>query len=123
MTPIVVLGFGLYASVRLRFPWAHYFRHMFSGMNIKAGENSASPFEALCMLLGGQVGTGNIIGVATSLAAGGPGALLWMMLTAFAGMSTALAENVLVQLYKHRTPDGLIRAARSITCAMVLAPG
>jgi AGCS family alanine or glycine:cation symporter len=63
-------------------------------------KNKVSSFSAFCMALSGRVGTGNIVGVATALALGGPGAVFWMWIIAFFGASTAFVESTLAQLYR-----------------------
>lgn len=71
-----------------------------------AGEKSASgvsSFEALSMALSGRVGTGNIIGTASAIAFGGPGAIFWMWVTAFIGAATAFIESTLAQVYKEES--------------------
>lgn len=71
-----------------------------------AGEKSASgvsSFEALSMALSGRVGTGNIVGTATAIAFGGPGAIFWMWVTAFIGAATAFIESTLAQVYKEES--------------------
>ncbi len=63
-------------------------------------KNKVSSFSAFCMALSGRVGTGNIVGVATAIALGGPGAVFWMWVIAFFGASTAFVESTLAQLYR-----------------------
>ena len=63
-------------------------------------KNKVSSFSAFCMALSGRVGTGNIVGVATALALGGPGSVFWMWVIAFFGASTAFVESTLAQLYR-----------------------
>ena len=63
-------------------------------------KNKVSSFSAFCMALSGRVGTGNIVGVATAIALGGPGAIFWMWLIAFFGASTAFVESTLAQIYR-----------------------
>lgn len=65
-------------------------------------ESGVSSFEALSMALSGRVGTGNIIGTASAIAFGGPGAVFWMWVTAFIGASTAFVESTLAQIYKEK---------------------
>lgn len=95
------LGAGLYFSLRTRFMQvrhvAEMIRLMFRGQRSDAG---VSPFQALAMSLSGRVGTGNIAGVATAIAFGGPGAVFWMWMVAFLGASTAYIESTLAQIYK-----------------------
>ena len=71
--------------------------------NEEDGEGEVTSFGALCTALSATIGTGNIVGVATAIAAGGPGALFWMVLTAFLGMATKYAEGLLA--IKYRTID------------------
>ena len=73
-----------------------------------SGEGDISSFGALCTALAATVGTGNIIGVATALAAGGPGALFWMWLAAFFGMATKYAEGVLAIKYRQTDANGQV---------------
>ncbi len=65
-----------------------------------------SSFQALCTALGGTVGVGNVVGVATAIAAGGPGAIFWMWIAAFFGMMTKYAEIVLGIFYRKKNSDG-----------------
>ena len=73
-----------------------------------SGEGDISSFGALCTALAATVGTGNIIGVATALAAGGPGALFWMWFAAFFGMATKYAEGVLAIKYRQFDENGQV---------------
>jgi len=66
----------------------------------KEGKMGFSPYQALCVSISGRVGTGNIVGVATAIAFGGPGSVFWMWVIAFLGASTAFTESTLAQLYK-----------------------
>lgn len=71
------------------------------------GENTGvTPFQSACTALAATIGTGNIVGVATALTAGGPGALFWMWVSAAIGMMTAYAETSLGQRYRYRQADG-----------------
>jgi AGCS family alanine or glycine:cation symporter len=72
----------------------------------KGGEGEVSSFGALCTALSATIGTGNIVGVATAIVAGGPGALFWMWIAAFFGMATKYAEGVLAIKYRVIEPDG-----------------
>lgn len=95
------LGVGLYFSVRTRFLQVRYVGEMvkltFQGEKSEAGVSS---FQALALSLSGRVGTGNIAGVATAIAFGGPGAVFWMWLVAFLGAGSAYVESTLAQIYK-----------------------
>jgi len=78
-----------------------------NGKNDKAGDGKTiSSFQALCTALGGTVGVGNVVGVATAIATGGPGAVFWMWFAAFFGMITKYAEIVLGIYYRKRTESG-----------------
>lgn len=104
------LGTGLYFSLRTRFMQLRglkeMIRLMFSGQSSAAGVSS---FQALAMSLSGRVGTGNIAGVATAIAFGGPGAVFWMWMVAFLGASTAYVESTLAQIYKEKDEKGQYR--------------
>ncbi|VEG43474.1 amino acid carrier protein [Mycolicibacterium flavescens] len=99
------LAAGVYFSARSRFVQVRQVREMVRLM--LKGEKSpsgVSSFQALTMSLAGRVGTGNIAGVATAIAFGGPGALFWMWAVAFLGASTSFVECTLGQIYKTRDP-------------------
>ncbi|GIZ08129.1 sodium:alanine symporter family protein [Flavobacterium sp. UMI-01] len=100
---ILCLGTGLYFSIRTRFLQLRHLKEMilllFDG---KSTDSGVSSFQALAMSLAGRVGTGNIAGVATAIAFGGPGALFWMWMVAFLGASTAFIEATLAQIYKEK---------------------
>lgn len=103
---ILILSTGIYLSVRMGFL---QIRHLgkalkFMVKNENGGNGEVTSFGALCTAMSATIGTGNIVGVATALAAGGPGALFWMVLAAFFGMATKYAEGVLA--IKYRTIDG-----------------
>ncbi|MEG3192689.1 alanine/glycine:cation symporter family protein [Lysobacter sp. D1-1-M9] len=104
------LGAGLYFSIRTRFMQVRGFGEMirliFRGQSSDAGVSS---FQALAISLSGRVGTGNIAGVATAIAFGGPGAVFWMWVVAFLGASTAYVESTLAQIYKEKDDNGQYR--------------
>jgi AGCS family alanine or glycine:cation symporter len=104
------LGLGLYFSIRTRFMQVRgvpeMIRLIFNNKSSRAGVSS---FQALAMSLGGRVGTGNIAGVATAIAFGGPGAVFWMWVMAFLGASTSYVECTLAQIYKEKDPEGRYR--------------
>lgn len=92
---------GLYFSCRTRFSQLRHIKEMVA--LLFKGEKSSqgiSSFQALCTALAGRIGTGNIAGVATAIAMGGPGALFWMWAIAFLGAGSAFAESALAQIYK-----------------------
>ncbi|MBD8071515.1 alanine/glycine:cation symporter family protein [Bacillus sp. PS06] len=103
------LGVGLYFTIATRFL---QIRHMKDIGKLMFQKNSSSEgissFQALTMALSGRVGTGNIAGVATAIAAGGPGAVFWMWLIAFLGAGSAFIEAALGQVYKTKQ-DGQFR--------------
>jgi len=104
------LGAGLYFTIRTRFMqvrgFAEMVRLMFAGKTSAAGVSS---FQALAMSLSGRVGIGNIAGVATAIAAGGPGAVFWMWIMALLGASTSYIECTLAQIYKQKDNQGQYR--------------
>ena len=104
------LGLGLYFSIRTRFMqvWGvpEMLRLMF---NNKSSSSGVSSFQALTISLAGRVGTGNIAGVATAIAFGGPGAVFWMWAMAFLGASTSYIECTLGQIYKEKDEQGRFR--------------
>ncbi|KJY82251.1 sodium:alanine symporter [Vibrio galatheae] len=107
----LLVGVGIYFTVRLGFIQFRHFGHMFSVLkNSRKADNAGiSSFQALCTSLAARVGTGNMAGVAVALTAGGPGAIFWMWLIAMLGMATSFAESTLAQLYKTKDDDGNYR--------------
>ena len=105
---VLLLAAGLYFSVRTRMVQVRRFGLMFRSLFGKKDRdrNGLTSFEAFCIALSGRVGTGNIVGVATAIAFGGPGAVFWMWVVAFFGASTAFVESTLSQLYKFKHGDG-----------------
>lgn len=98
---ILCVGMGLYFSFATKFLQIRYIREMvrllFDG---KASAEGVSSFQAFSIAISGRVGTGNIVGVATAIAMGGPGAVFWMWTIAFLGSSSAYMEATLGQIYK-----------------------
>ena len=97
------LGAGIYFSLRTKFSQIRNLKEMvhllFAG---EKSEEGISSFQGFCTALAGLIGTGNIAGVATAIAWGGPGALFWMWAIAFLGAGSAFAESTLGQLYKEK---------------------
>lgn len=92
---------GIYFSCRTRFLQIRQFKEMSSlAINRKKSEKGISSFQALSVSLAGKIGTGNIAGVGTAIALGGPGSIFWMWTIAFLGAGTAFVESTLGQLYK-----------------------
>lgn len=104
------LGLGLYFSIRTRFMQVRGVPEMLRLMlNNKSSVAGVSSFQALAMSLAGRVGAGNIAGVATAIAFGGPGAVFWMWAMAFLGASTSYIECTLAQIYKEKDDQGRYR--------------
>ena len=106
---ILLVGTGIYLTIRLgllqlaRLPKA--FQLIFTK---DKGDGDVSSFAALCTALAATVGTGNIIGVATAIKVGGPGALFWMWMAAFFGMATKYAEGLLAIKYRTKDANGAV---------------
>ena len=98
------LAAGLYFSFRTRFVqvrrFGEMFRLLFGSVGKGTGRSGISSFQAFAMALSGRVGTGNIVGVATAIGFGGPGAIVWMWVIAFFGAGSAFVEATLAQIYK-----------------------
>jgi len=109
----ILLGVGIYFSIITRFVQVRLFKDMvkllFGGSKSKAGISS---FQAFSLAISGRVGTGNIAGVATAIALGGPGAVFWMWAIAFLGAGSAFVESTLGQIYKVEV-DGEYRGGPS----------
>lgn len=107
-----LVGFGILFSIRLGFPQITRFgtaaKRVFGGVFKKeeSKEGSMSSFQALATSIAAQIGTGNVAGVATAITLGGPGAVFWMWVSAFFGMSTIFIEATLAQKYREVDSDG-----------------
>lgn len=105
---VSILAVGVLLTLQLRmrhiFKLRHAFESIFKGETESHGEVSA--FGALCTALSATIGTGNIVGVATAIGTGGPGALFWMEVAAFFGMATKYAEGLLAVRYREIAVDG-----------------
>ena len=104
---ILLLGTHLYLTIILRFPQRKIFTAI--RLSVKKDPNAqgdVSQFGSLATALAATIGTGNIIGVATAIALGGPGAVLWCWLTGVFGISTKYAEGLLAIKYREVTPQG-----------------
>ena len=107
-TIVLILATGILLTIRCR---GVQFSKL--GFGIKSlfkkpegGKGELSPFQALCTALSATIGTGNIVGVATAIAAGGPGALFWMWFAALLGTATKYAECMLAVKYREHADDG-----------------
>lgn len=97
---------GLYFSLRTGFLQVRHLPDMLNQLRKgQKSENGTSSFQSLMMSLAGRVGMGNIGGVATAIAFGGPGAVFWMWTSAFLGAATSFVESTLGQIYKEQDPD------------------
>lgn len=110
---ILLVGTGVYLTLRLRllqiFKLPLALKYVFGKdeeENDEGAEGDVSSFGALCTALSATIGTGNIVGVATAVKAGGPGALFWMWIAAFFGMATKYAEGVLAIKYREVDENG-----------------
>ncbi len=107
---ILIVGVGLYLSAGLGFmPWrkiGYGFKMLFTKDTGPKAEGEISPFSALMTALSATIGTGNIAGVATAVAVGGPGALFWMWVTALVGMATKYGEAVCAVKYREVDDNG-----------------
>jgi AGCS family alanine or glycine:cation symporter len=143
---VLCLAAGLYFSFRTRFVQVRRFGEMFRLLFGSAGKDrkttGISSFQAFAMALSGRVGTGNIVGVATAIGYGGPGAIVWMWIIAFFGAGSAFVEATLAQIYKEdhngqfrggpayyiekglRSPffGGLFAVLAAVACGIFLPP-
>jgi AGCS family alanine or glycine:cation symporter len=105
--PLILLAGGLILTIRSKFIQGRMFTEMFKVVMEKPKtEGGISSFGALMVSTASRVGTGNIIGVTSAIAVGGPGALFWMWVTAIIGGASAYVESTLAQIYKKRDLDG-----------------
>ena len=112
---VALVGTGIWLTIQTGFVqvkefgngWRRLTGGLFGGKK-KGGkeEGGLSSFQAVTTAIAGQVGTGNIAGIATAIAAGGPGAVFWMWVSAFFGMATIFSEATLAQKYRIQEADG-----------------
>lgn len=123
---IYLLAFaGIYFSIRLGFGQVTKLGHMFKLLGEVTKPQSKdgggiSPFKAFCISAASRIGTGNIVGVAVAIAAGGPGAVFWMWVLALLGGATAFAESTMAQIYKVRNEDGSFRGGPAYYITAIL---
>ncbi len=107
---VCLIGLGLYFLVRLKFMQVVHIKEnaslAVSGVNDKTDGKKLSSFEAFCLGMGARIGVGNIAGVATAIATGGPGAVFWMWIFALIGAGTSFMESTAAQIYKEKKSDG-----------------
>lgn len=108
----LLMGTGIFLTVRLKFkPWlnlGYALKSVFAKQDKTRSDDSGdiSPFQSLMTALAATIGTGNIVGVATAMVLGGPGALVWMWISALFGLSTKYAESVLAVKYRETNVKG-----------------
>lgn len=137
---ILILGAGIYFSVRMKFPQLRLIKEMFRLLGDNKGKGTdegVSGLRAFIMTAAGRVGVGNIAGMATAIALGGPGAIFWLWVVALFGTAIALIESTLAQAYKI-TVNGEFRGgpayyiekgigkkwyAKAFALVTILAPG
>ena len=109
---VLLVGTGVFLTVRLKFrPWRNLGYALKSTLSKEArtkkrGDGDVSPFAALTTALAATIGTGNIVGVATAMVSGGPGALIWMEISAFFGLTTKFSECMLAVKYREVNEHG-----------------
>lgn len=106
----MLVGLGLYFTIRSKFVQFRYFGEMFKllkepGMTSNEGKRGISSLQAFFISAASRVGTGNLAGVAIAIAVGGPGAIFWMWLIALVGMASSFVESTLAQVYKVKDGD------------------
>lgn len=126
-TLLLVLGTGVFFLIRLRFlPWRNlgYALTCALGRDARkaAKPGTLSPFASLMTALAATIGTGNIVGVATALTAGGPGALVWMELTALTGMALKYAECLLAVRFRQKNAQGELCGGPMYVMRQALGP-
>ena len=107
--PLLIALFGTHIFLTIRTAFMQ--RYLFTAIKLsvtpeKGAAGDVSPFGALTTALAATIGTGNIVGVATAVSLGGPGAVLWMWLTGVLGMATKYSEALLAVKYRVKTADG-----------------
>ena len=109
---VLILGVGVYLTVRCGFPQFRHFIYIMKNTlgkafeKTEAKEGSVSPFKAMCTALAASIGTGNIAGVSGAIAIGGPGAIFWMWVSAILGMCTKFSEVVLAIKFREKNKEG-----------------
>ena len=103
----LLLSCGIFYTIRLGLPQVRYFTQLVPNLwKASRDATGVSAFGALCSAIGSEVGAGSLVGVATALASGGPGAIFWMWVTAILGMPIMFGEAVLAQMFRVRNEDG-----------------
>ena len=104
---ILLIGAGVYFTIRTRFPQVRLFKNACGSVMEKPEDKGAiSSFQALMVSTASRVGTGNIVGVSSAICIGGFGSVFWMWVIAIIGSASALIESTLAQIYKKKGKDG-----------------
>ncbi len=107
---VCLIGLGLFFLYKLKFMQVTHIREnaklAVTGVNDKTDGKKLTSFEAFCLGMGARIGVGNIAGVATAIATGGPGAVFWMWIFALIGAGTSFMESTAAQIYKEKKADG-----------------
>ena len=104
---ILLIGAGVYFTIRTRFPQVRLFKNACGSVMEKPEDKKAiSSFQALMVSTASRVGTGNIVGVSSAICIGGFGSVFWMWVIAIIGSASALIESTLAQIYKKKGEDG-----------------
>ena len=117
----VMLFMGVFFTIRAGFPQIRHLKNAFImffcgwGRKTEVGKGELTPLQSVLMAIGGQIGIGNIVGPATAIISGGPGALFWIWVSAFFGMGTISCEAVTAQTYREMSQLTLPPAPRSKT--------
>ena len=112
---IILIGAGLYFTIRTRFPQVRLFERACESVMEKPDDKEAiSSFQALMVSTASRVGTGNIVGVSSAICIGGFGSVFWMWVIAIIGSASALIESTLAQIYKKKGEDGKCYGGRLI---------
>lgn len=107
---ILLLGTHVFLTIRLRFPQRHIFKAIrISLKKDKDADGEVSQFGALATALAATIGTGNIVGVATAISLGGPGAIFWCWITGIFGIATKYAEGLLAVKYRETDENGKVQ--------------
>ena len=121
---VILLVFaGIYFSIRTKFVQVRFIKDMFKHITEKKHDKTGkaiSSFQAMMISTASRVGTGNIAGVATAIATGGPGAIFWMWAMAIIGAASAFVESTLAQTWKVKNPDGSFRGGPAYYIEQVL---
>jgi len=104
----MLIGAGLFFSIKTRFVQLRLFKHMLSLVGEKNEEKSEgiTSFQAFCISTASRVGAGNLVGVVAAVSIGGAGSIFWMWVMAIIGSASAFAETVLAIIYREKTKDG-----------------